>query len=240
MASRPALLRNLGLKTSRSGSASWSGSCFRPGRRERISERSYRIALSVVNIPSRTIIASPLPPAWTSASAEPLPRSARWIRQARSCRRPPGRRQAERRFPPSPEDINIPPEIEVISISPGELRIVLDAVAEGSSRSSRTSRARPLGVRRCPISTVEPTLRARPGALDLALANEDDHDRSRLARGPRRELFRPRDGARRFAGRPRAGGADRDGRRAPAPRRDCSAGSDADPDRGGEALGVRR
>ena len=57
----PALLRNLGLEDPGARrSRSWSGSSLSGERRERISERSYRIPLSVANIPPRTIIASPL------------------------------------------------------------------------------------------------------------------------------------------------------------------------------------
>ena len=131
MASRPAIFRNLGLKALALGIALLVWFVLSAQRRERISERSYRIALSVVNIPSRTIIASALPSgvdirvrgAFTALrQVDPDKLEAVVDLQ--------GAVRGEKIYRLAPEDINVAPEIEVIAISPGELRIVLDAVAE--------------------------------------------------------------------------------------------------------------
>jgi len=53
--------RNLGLKILAFAIALGVWFALSSGRRERTSERSYRIPLSLVNIPARTIVASPLP-----------------------------------------------------------------------------------------------------------------------------------------------------------------------------------
>ena len=100
-------------------------------RRERISERSYRIPLSVVNVPAGTMIVSPLPDA-----VDVRMRGA--FTPLRSLE--PGKLEAvidladavpgEKRYPLAPGDINVPQEVEVIAIAPAEIRFVLDAVAE--------------------------------------------------------------------------------------------------------------
>ncbi len=131
MAPRPAIFRNLGLKALALGIALLVWFVLSAQRRERISERSYRIALSVVNIPPRTIIASPLPSgvdirvrgAFT-ALRQVDPEKLEAVVDLQ------GAVQGEKIYRLAPEDINVAPEIEVIAISPGELRIVLDAVAE--------------------------------------------------------------------------------------------------------------
>ncbi|MEO8430743.1 MAG: CdaR family protein [Acidobacteriota bacterium] len=131
MAARPAILRNLGLKALALGIALLVWFVLSAQRRERISERSYRIALSVVNIPTRTIIASPLPSgvdirvrgAFT-ALRQVDPEKLEAVVDLQGAVR------GEKIYRLAPEDINVAPEIEVIAISPGELRIVLDAVAE--------------------------------------------------------------------------------------------------------------
>ena len=100
-------------------------------RRERISERSYRIPLSVVNVPAGTMIVSPLPDAIDvriRGAFTPL----------RSLE--PGKLEAvidladtvpgEKRYALAPGDINVPQEVEVIAIAPAEIRFVLDTVAE--------------------------------------------------------------------------------------------------------------
>ena len=100
-------------------------------RRERISERSYRIPLSVVNVPAGTMIVSPLPDAIDvriRGAFTPL----------RSLE--PGKLEAvidladtvpgEKRYALAPGDINVPQEVEVIAIAPAEIRFVLDTIAE--------------------------------------------------------------------------------------------------------------
>src|SRR5438105_4132939 len=100
-------------------------------RRERISERSYRIPLSIVNIPTGTLIVSPLP----DAVDVRVRGSFTQLRQLEPAKLEavvdlidavPG----EKRYPLAPEDINVPREVEVITISPPEIRISLDTLAE--------------------------------------------------------------------------------------------------------------
>ncbi|MCA1582221.1 MAG: hypothetical protein LC796_12705 [Acidobacteria bacterium] len=131
MAQRPALLRNLGLKLLALGIALLVWFVLSAQRRERISERSYRIALSVVNIPARTIIASAVPPTVDVRVRGPFTA----LRQVDPDKIEAvidlqGATRGERLYRLAPEDINVAPEIEVIAISPSEVRIVLDAVSE--------------------------------------------------------------------------------------------------------------
>jgi len=100
-------------------------------RRERISERTYRIPLSVVNVPRGTMIVSPVPDAVDVRVRGPFTP----LRQLE-----PGKLEAvvdladaapgEKRYPLEPADINVPAQVEVIAISPGEIRIMLDGVEE--------------------------------------------------------------------------------------------------------------
>ncbi|MEO8189083.1 MAG: CdaR family protein [Acidobacteriota bacterium] len=131
MATRPALLRNLGLKVLALGIALLVWFVLSAQRRERISERSYRIALSVVNIPERTIIASAVPPTVDVRVRGPFTA----LRQVDPDKIEAvidlqGATRGERLYRLAPEDINVAPEIEVIAISPADVRIVLDAVTE--------------------------------------------------------------------------------------------------------------
>jgi YbbR domain-containing protein len=100
-------------------------------RRERISERSYRIPLSIVNVPPGTMIVSPLPDAvdvrvrgafTPLRSLEPSKLEA-VVDLADAA---PG----EKRYPLAAGDINVPQDVEVVAISPSEIRLVLDAVAD--------------------------------------------------------------------------------------------------------------
>lgn len=100
-------------------------------RRERISERSYRIPLSIVNIPAGTLIVSPLPDAVDvrlRGAFTPLrqlePSKLEAVVDLADSE--PG----EKRYTLEPGDINVPRDVEVIAISPTEIRVVLDAVAE--------------------------------------------------------------------------------------------------------------
>jgi YbbR domain-containing protein len=111
--------------------ATWYG--LSGERRERISERSYRIPLSIVNIPAGTMIVSPLPDAVDVRLRGPFTP----LRQLE-----PGKLEAvldladatpgEKRYPLEPADINVPRAVEVIATSPPEIRLTLDAVAEKS------------------------------------------------------------------------------------------------------------
>jgi YbbR domain-containing protein len=123
--------RNFGAKLLALGIACAAWYLLTGERRERISERSYRIPLSIVNIPRGTLIVSPLPDAVdvrVRGAFTPL-------RQLE-----PGKLEAvidlldatpgEKRYTLDSDDINVPREVEVIAISPQEIRVVLDAVDE--------------------------------------------------------------------------------------------------------------
>jgi YbbR domain-containing protein len=128
---RPALLRNLGTKILALAIAILVWFVFSAQQRERISERSYRIPLSVANVPAGTLIASPLPPTIEVRLRGPFTA----LRQL-----DPGKLEAvidltgaprgERINRLDPEDINVPQEVEVIAIAPSEIRVALDAIAE--------------------------------------------------------------------------------------------------------------
>jgi YbbR domain-containing protein len=128
---RPAIVRNLGLKLLALAIALVVWFVFSAQRRERISERTYRIALSVVNVPAHTLIASPMPAAVDVRVRGPFtalrqldPDKLEAVVDLSDAPR------GEKLFRLQPEDINVPPEVEVIAISPAELRVVLDATAE--------------------------------------------------------------------------------------------------------------
>lgn len=131
MPKRPALFRNLGTKLLALAIALSVWFVFSAQRRERISERSYRIPLSVVNVPRQTLIATPLPsmvevrlrgPFTALRQLEPEKLEA----VVDLLDAPKG----EKVYRLAPEDINVPQEVEVIAISPSEIRMLLDAAAE--------------------------------------------------------------------------------------------------------------
>jgi len=127
------LFRNFGTKLLALGIACVTWYLLSGERRERISERSYRIPLSVVNVPPRTMIVSPLPDAVDVRLRGPFTP----LRQIEPSKLEAvvdlaGTEPGERRFGLGSGDVNVPPSVEVISITPSELRIVLDSVAEKS------------------------------------------------------------------------------------------------------------
>ena len=131
MARRRFFFRNLGPKILALAIALAVWFALSGERRERISERSYRIPLSLVNIPARTIVASPLPGAVDVRVRGPFtalrglePEKLEAVIDLLNAT--PG----EKVYRLAPEDINVPPEVEVIALSPGEVRVVLDNVAE--------------------------------------------------------------------------------------------------------------
>jgi YbbR domain-containing protein len=127
------LFRNLGTKILALAIAILLWFVFSAQQRERISERTYRIALSVANVPAATLIASPLPPTVEVRLRGPFTA----LRQL-----DPDRIEAvidltnaprgERIYRLAPEDVNVPREVEVIAIAPSEIRVELDAAAEKS------------------------------------------------------------------------------------------------------------
>lgn len=131
MARRPFIFRNLGLKLLALAIALLVWFALSGQRRERISERSYRIPLSLVNVPPQTMVASSLPGGVEVRVRGPFtalrqlqPERLEAVIDLRNAR--PGERV--HRF--VPEDINVPPEVEVLAIAPGEVRVVLDRIGE--------------------------------------------------------------------------------------------------------------
>lgn len=124
------LFRNLGTKVLALVIACATWFLLSGQRRERISERSYRIPLSIVNVPAGTMVVSPpdtvdvrVRGAFTPLRALEPSKLEAVVDLADSV---PG----EKRYPLGPADINVPSDVEVIAISPGEIRLHLDAVAE--------------------------------------------------------------------------------------------------------------
>ncbi|HMA18021.1 MAG TPA: CdaR family protein, partial [Thermoanaerobaculia bacterium] len=131
MPRRRFFFRNLGLKLLALAIALLAWFALSGQRRERISERSYRIPLSLVNVPSRTMVASPLPGGVEVRLRGPFtalrqlqPERLEAVIDLRNAR--PG--ESVHRF--VPEDINVPPEVEVLAIAPGEVKVVLDRIGE--------------------------------------------------------------------------------------------------------------
>ena len=122
------LFRNLGTKLLALAIACATWYVLTGQRRERISERNYRIPLSIVNVPRGTMVVSPLPDAvdvrirgaFTPLRALDPAKLEAVVDLADAT---PG----EKRYPLGPEDINVPADVEVIAIAPAEIRLVLDA-----------------------------------------------------------------------------------------------------------------
>src|SRR5215813_5457718 len=125
------LFRNSGTKLLACAIAIVTWFLLTGSRRERISERSYRIPLSIVNVPRGTMVVSPLPDsvdvrvrgAFTPLRALEPSKLEALVDLVDAV---PG----EKRYPLGPSDINVPSDIEVIAISPAEIRLVLDSVVE--------------------------------------------------------------------------------------------------------------
>ena len=131
MADRPALLHNLGMKIVALAIALIVWFVFSAQRKERISERSYQIPLSVVNIPPQMTIASPLPTGVEVRIRGPFtplrqldPSKIEAVIDLSDAQR------GERIYRLAPEDINVPQEVEVLAISPRDVRILLDTTSE--------------------------------------------------------------------------------------------------------------
>jgi len=127
----PALLRNLGTKILALAIAILAWSVLSSQQRARISERTYRIPLSVANVPAHALIASPLPPTVEVRLSGPFTA----LRELDPDRLEAvidlaGAPLGEKIYRLDPEDINVPQQVEVISIAPSEIRVALDATAE--------------------------------------------------------------------------------------------------------------
>lgn len=128
---RPAIFRNLGTKLLALAIAVLVWFVFSAQQRERISERSYRIPLSIANVPPGTLIASPLPPTIEVRLRGPFtalrqldPVKLEAVVDLADATRGEGIHRL------APEDINVPEAVEVIAIAPSEIRIALDTIAE--------------------------------------------------------------------------------------------------------------
>ena len=125
------LLRNVGTKLLALAIGVFVWFFLSGQRRERTSERSYRIPLSIANIPPRTLISTALPggvdvrvrgPFTALRQLEPEKLEAVIdLREGRT---------GEQVYRLSPDDINVPPEVEVIALVPLQVPITLDRVAE--------------------------------------------------------------------------------------------------------------
>ena len=111
--------------------AMWLGLSWQ--RRERISERSYRLPLSVANIPAHTLIASPLPAGVDVRLRGPFtalrqldPQKLEAVVDLSNAPR------GTKLYRLGPEDVNVPPEVEVVSVAPDEITIRLEAATEKS------------------------------------------------------------------------------------------------------------
>src|SRR5438552_18910592 len=129
----PALLRNLGTKILALAIAVLIWFVFSAQQRERISERTYRIPLSVANVPPGALIASPLPGGVEVRVRGPFtalrqldPDKLEAVIDLTKAPR------GEKIYRLAPEDVNVPEGVEVIAITPADVRLVLDATAEKS------------------------------------------------------------------------------------------------------------
>ncbi|HKF42704.1 MAG TPA: CdaR family protein [Thermoanaerobaculia bacterium] len=182
MASSP-IFRNLGTKALALGIAILLWFVFSAQQRERISERSYRIPLSVANVPASTLIASPLPPSVEVRLRGPFtalrqldPDRLEAVIDLTSAAR------GEKIYRIAPEDVNVPREIEVIAIAPSEVRVELDSSAERSVPISPRLTGRPGAGATVVEITVEPKVARLVGpASTLARMTAIDTDPISLA-----------------------------------------------------------
>jgi YbbR domain-containing protein len=139
-------------------------------RRERISERSYHMPLSIVNIPPRSLIASPLPASVDVRLRGPFtalrqlePDKLEAVLDLKNAE--PG----ELAYRLTSDDVNVPPEVEVISISPPEVRFLLDNLQEKALRVVATVAGEPApGVRVAETKTDPAEVRIAGPAGTLA------------------------------------------------------------------------
>ena len=131
MSTRPAFLANPGTKLLALAIAAAMWFFFSWERRERLSERLYPIPLSVANIPPWTLIASPLPALVDVRLRGPFtalrqldPHKLEVVVDLSNAER------GKRTYRLAPEDVNAPPEVEVISLSPDRIAIALEAAVE--------------------------------------------------------------------------------------------------------------
>ena len=152
-----ALFRNFGTKLLALAIACATWYVLTGQRRERISERNYRVPLSIVNVPRGTMVVSPLPDAVdvrVRGAFTPL-RSldpAKLEAVVDLADATPG----EKRYPLDSGDINVPADVEIIAISPAEIRLVLDGVAEKTVSITADLAGQPAAGAQLEEVTVEP------------------------------------------------------------------------------------
>jgi YbbR domain-containing protein len=125
------LVRNLGQKILALSIAVAVWFALSGERRERTSERSYHVPLSIVNIPPHSLIASPLPASVDVRLRGPFtalrqlePEKLEAVLDLSNAQR------GELVYRLTPDDVNVPPDIEVISLAPQEIPFVLDTLEE--------------------------------------------------------------------------------------------------------------
>jgi hypothetical protein len=157
--SRHPLLRNLPTKLLALGIAFLVWWALVGGRRERISERSYTIPLAVVNVPRGMMMASPLPVGVQVRLRGPFsalraldPAKLEAVLDLR------GAEAGERTWRLEAQDINVPPEVEVLAITPAELRVGLDTASQARVPIRPTLAGKPAaGYRIAGVSARPPT-----------------------------------------------------------------------------------
>src|SRR5262245_43841637 len=127
-------------------------------RRERTSARSYHMPLSIVNIPARSLIASPLPASVDVRLRGPFtalrqlePDKLEAVLDLHAAE--PG----ELVYRLTSDDVNVPPDVEVISISPPEIRFLLDTLQEKMVRVVPSVTGAPSPGMRIAETRAEPT-----------------------------------------------------------------------------------
>jgi YbbR domain-containing protein len=152
------LFRNLGTKLLALAIAAGTWFVLTGQRRERISERAYRVPLSIVNVPRGTMVVSPPPDsvdvrlrgAFTPLRTLDPSKLEAVVDLADSG---PG----EKTYPLGPGDINVPSQVEVIGIAPSEIRLVLDTVSEKRLPIVPSLTGEPAAGARLEEVTFEPT-----------------------------------------------------------------------------------
>ncbi|HTO75659.1 MAG TPA: CdaR family protein [Thermoanaerobaculia bacterium] len=143
-------------------------------RRERTSERTYHVPLSIVNIPAHSLVASAMPPSVDVRLRAPFTA----FRQLE-----PDRLEAvldlkeaapgDRVYRLTPDDVNVPPEVEVISISPQEIPFRLDTLEEKTLPVVPAVVGEPApGLRVAGVRSEPPTVRLTGPATVLARMTE--------------------------------------------------------------------
>ena len=152
-------VRNLGLKLLALAIAIAVWFALSGERRERTSERSYHVPLSIVNIPPRSLIASPLPASVDVRLRGPFtalrqlePDKLEAVLDLASAE------LGDRVYRLTPEDVNTPPDVEVIALAPQEIHFTLDTLDEKEVRVAPEVTGEPSAGMRLLEVRVEPAV----------------------------------------------------------------------------------